>query len=128
MITASKAKISRAGPIDGIEIGADAEKDRGDRHHGERQPIADREDALVVDAHQLGDRRIVGDGAEGAADRRAVEELVQCDDDRDRGGERHQRHDADRQAGRQRQSRRFRDRPLTGAGCRRRRPPAGRSG
>ena len=74
MITASKPKISRAGPIGGIEIGADGEEHAGDRDDGERQRHGERENVAVVEAHELGDRWIVGGGAEGAADRRAIEQ------------------------------------------------------
>ena len=87
MITASKAKISRAGPDRRIEIGAHAEKQRGDRADREREAHRDREQLLVVDAHQLRGDGIVGDGAKRAAQRGAIEELVERDDDGDGGDE-----------------------------------------
>ena len=45
----------------------------------------------VGDAHQLGGRRIVGDRAKGAPDRRGIEETIEGEDDHDRGDEGHQR-------------------------------------
>ncbi len=44
-------------------------------------PCGRGEDAVGLDAHQPGGHRVVGGGAEGAAERGAVENLVQPDDD-----------------------------------------------
>ena len=60
-----------------IEIGAHRQKHAGDRDHRERQRHGEREDVAVVEAHQLRHRRIVGGGAEGAAERGAVEHELQ---------------------------------------------------
>ena len=65
---------------------------------------------LMIDAHELGDFEIVRGGAEGAADRRAVEDEVEEHDHGDRGQQRQQRHDADRNAAAER-DRRGLDRP-----------------
>ena len=67
-----------------IEIGADGEEHAGDRDDRERQRHREREDVAVVEAHQLRDRLVVGGGAEGAAERGAVEQQLQAADHRDR--------------------------------------------
>ena len=66
-----------------IEIGAHAEKERGDRHHHQRNAIASGEDPCGCRCPSARRYRIVGGGAEGAAERGAVEQLVERDDDGD---------------------------------------------
>ena len=78
-----------------IEIGADGEEHAGDRHHRERERHRQREDVAVVEAHELRDRRVVGGGAEGAAERGAVEQNLQAADDGDGDDELEERQDAD---------------------------------
>ncbi len=98
MITASKPKISRAGPIDGSKLARTAKQHAGDGDDRERERHRQREDVGVVEAHQLRNRLVVGGGAEGAAERRAVEQPLQAGDHRDRERELEQRQHADRQA------------------------------
>jgi hypothetical protein len=86
----------------GIEIGAHPKEQSRQRGDGERDAHGDGEEAAVVDAHELGDVGIVGHGAEGAADRCTVEELVQPDDDGDGGCERQHRQHAHGDAAAQR--------------------------
>ncbi len=78
-----------------VEIGAHAEIERGDGDHHHGDGGGEREDVAVVDAHQLGDLRIVGGGAEGAAELGAVEHEVERQDHADRRGERQELHGAE---------------------------------
>ena len=57
------------------------ERTRRSRDHAIAMPMASAKTRSVVDAHQLRRLGIVGGGAEGAAERGAVEELVERDDD-----------------------------------------------
>ena len=74
MITASKPKISRAGPIDGSKLVRMARKTPAMATTASDSAMASAEDVAVVEAHQPRDLRVVGGGAEGAAEGRAVEE------------------------------------------------------
>ncbi len=60
--------------VEWIERRAHGDEHAGDCDHGERQCHGKCEDVAVLNAHQLGDNRIVGGGAEVAADRRAVKQ------------------------------------------------------
>ena len=95
MMTASKPKISRAGPVRRIEIGAHREEHAGNRNHRQRQRHRQRENMAVVEAHQLRHRRVVGGGAEGAAERGAIEHELQGADHGDGDGELQERQHAD---------------------------------
>ena len=53
MITASKAKIRRAGPLAGSKLVRIAEEHAGDRHDRQRQRHGEREDVAIVEAHEL---------------------------------------------------------------------------
>jgi hypothetical protein len=57
MITASKPKIRRAGPIAGSKLARHA----GDRHYRQRERHGERENVSVVEAHELRYRLGVGD-------------------------------------------------------------------
>ena len=78
-----------------IEIGAHRQEHAGDRHHRKRQRHGQRKDVAIVEPHELRHRGIVGGGAEGAAERGAVEHELQAADHRDRDGELQQRQHAD---------------------------------
>ena len=97
MMTASKPKISRAGPIDGSKLVAHREQHAGDGDDGERQRHRQPEHMGVVQAHELRHRLVVRGGAEGAAQRRAIEQPLQAGDHRDRERELDQRQHADRE-------------------------------
>jgi hypothetical protein len=81
MMTASKPKISRAGPDRRVEIGAHGKKDAGDRDDRKRQRHGQRKDVAIVETHQLRHRLIVRRRAEGAAERGAIEQELQAGDD-----------------------------------------------
>ncbi len=97
MITASKPKISRAGPIDGSKLARTASSTPAIADDRERERHRQREDVAIVEAHQLRHRLVVGGGAEGAAERRAVEQPLQAGDHRDRERELDERQHADRE-------------------------------
>ena len=82
----------------GSKLARSAEIERGDRDHDERKPHRDRKDAADVDAHQLRGFEVVGGGAEGAAERRAVEDELRNTITAIADTKRQQRHDADRDA------------------------------
>ena len=63
-----------------IEVRAAAEEERRDGADRQRKAHGDREDAAVVDAHELRRLGVVRGGAEGAAEGGAVEEQVQRED------------------------------------------------
>ena len=75
----------------GIEVGAHGDEHAGHRDDGERQRHAQREDMTVVEPHELRRNLIVGSGAEGPPECRAVENKLQAADHRDRKGELQQR-------------------------------------
>ena len=104
MMTASKPKIRRAGPIAGSKLVRTARNTPGDRDDGERQRHGEREHVTVVEAHQLRDRLIVRGRAEGAAEGGAIEQKLQAADDRDGDDELQQRQHADPHALDQRES------------------------
>ena len=62
------------GPDRRVEIGAHGKKDAGDRDDRKRQRHGQREDVAIVETHQLRHRLIVRRGAEGAAERGAIEQ------------------------------------------------------
>jgi len=86
------------GPDRRVEIGAQAERHRGDHRHRERNADRNGVDLPLVDAHQLGDLRLVGGGAERPPDRGTVEQQLQQHDGDDRGYQRGERGDAHGQA------------------------------
>ena len=59
MMTASKPKIRRAGPIAGSKLVRTASNTPATATTASDSAIAKREDVAVVEAHQLRDRRIV---------------------------------------------------------------------
>ena len=95
MITASKPKISRAGPIAGSKLVRTARNTPATATIASDSAIASAEDVAVVEAHQLRHRLVVGGGAERAAERGAVEQQLQAGDHRDRDDELQQRQHAD---------------------------------
>ncbi len=120
--------IDQPGGADGrVEIGADAEVEGRDCRHHHGDPGGQRDDAPGPDAHQAGGDAVVGGRAEGAAERGAIEQRVEADDDGDRRDEGQKRHQRRYSAARGRATwspaRRHRD-----AGCRPKRSPAARSG
>ena len=80
-----------------IKGGAGAEIEPGDRDNGHGEAHGEGKDARIVDAHQLGDDRVVGGGAKGSPGFRLIEKPVERGDDDDGGDEGQQRHRADRQ-------------------------------
>ena len=77
MITASKARISRIGPAAGSKLVRIANSTPAMAVKIIAMPSATRIELAIVDAHQLGGVGIVGRGAEGAAETRAVEQKLQ---------------------------------------------------
>jgi hypothetical protein len=96
------------GPDRRVEVGAHAEIERGDGDHTMAMAGGEREDVAVVDAHQLGDLRIIGGGAEGAAQLGAVEYEIERQDHADRRGQRQELHGSPAQCRRRAKSRRSR--------------------
>ena len=78
-----------------IEIGAHRQEHAGDGDDGERQRHRHGEHVAGVEAHQLRHRLVVGGGAEGAAERGAIEQRLQAGDHRHRDGELDERQHAD---------------------------------
>lgn len=78
-----------------VEIAPHRQEHAGDGDHRERQRHRQPEDVAGVQAHQPRHRRVVRDGPEGAAERRAVEQQLQPADHHHGHGELRQRQDAD---------------------------------
>ena len=95
MMTASKPKISRAGPIAGSKLARTASSTPATATMASDSAIASAEHVGVVQAHELRHRLVVRGGAEGAAERRAVEQPLQAGDHRDRERELDERQHAD---------------------------------
>jgi hypothetical protein len=78
-----------------VDVGAHRHEQSGDAHDRQGERHGEGEDVAVVDAHEPRRLAVVGGGAEGAAQLRAVEQQLQRRDDRDRAGEHDQRQPAD---------------------------------
>ena len=113
MITASKPKIRRAGPIDGIEIGADR---RGRRRRSRRRPATapwrGRRCGRLSRPISRAISGVVGGGAEGAAERACGRRRTAARrSTSDRGGEHEERQHADVEAAADAECSRSRSRP-----------------
>ena len=97
MITASKPKISRAGPIDGSKLVRMARNTPAMATTASDSAMARPKTWRLSRPISCATIWIVGGGAEGAAERGAVEQPLQPGDHRDRERELEQRQHADRE-------------------------------
>ena len=96
MITASKPKMSRAGPIAGSKLARTASSTPATATMASDSAIASANTWALFRPMSCATDWIVGGGAEGAAQRRAVEQPLQAGDHRDRERELDERQHADR--------------------------------
>ena len=95
MMTASKPKMSRAGPIAGSKFARTASSTPATATMASDSAMARPNTWALFEAHELRHRLVVRGGAEGAAQRRAIEQPLQAGDHRDRKRELDQRQHTD---------------------------------
>ena len=81
MMTASYAKISRTGPAQGVEGGADTDEHAADGDDRQGDGHGHAVEMAVVDTHELGGPLVVGGRPEGASHAGAGQEELQTEED-----------------------------------------------